>query len=263
MGVPPGSRVTTTSCPRARRASASRRHWVDLPAPSPPSKTTNAPGMGATILTQTDIAGRASAAGRPFSVGLAGDSPTSAPLRRGGAAHRRGCRHGAGTGSTGESCARGRADPRPGDLGPGDGHRRRRPGRLPGHRDAADARRRPDPGPGAVRRLRGHGSRPADRQHCHGCHAGDDRATRGLGTLAGTDRRELGPGRRAGHVRPGRGSGSAAEPDPGPRRRCGAAARGRDVRPVRRHRGAARPAAGLREALTPRHPLRAGDRSRA
>ena len=174
-------------------------------------------------------------------------------------AHRGGCRHGAGTGFAGESCARGRADPRPGDLGPGDRHRRRRPGRLPSHRDAADARRRPHPGPGAVRRLRGHGSRPADRQHCHGCHAGDDRATRRLGALAGTDRRELGPGRRVGHVRPGRGSGAAAEPDPQPRRRCGAAARGRDVRPVRRHRGATRPAAGLREALTARHPLRAGD----
>ncbi len=42
-GVPPGSRVSTTSMPRARSASPSSRAWVDLPAPSPPSKATNRP----------------------------------------------------------------------------------------------------------------------------------------------------------------------------------------------------------------------------
>ncbi len=37
-GEPPGSRVSTTSRPRARNRSASRRACVDLPLPSPPSR---------------------------------------------------------------------------------------------------------------------------------------------------------------------------------------------------------------------------------
>jgi len=41
--VAPGSRVTTTSQPAVRSRSASSRTWVDLPAPSPPSKTMNRP----------------------------------------------------------------------------------------------------------------------------------------------------------------------------------------------------------------------------
>ena len=36
--LPPGSRVTRTSRPRALSASASARTWVDLPTPSPPSR---------------------------------------------------------------------------------------------------------------------------------------------------------------------------------------------------------------------------------
>src|SRR4051794_24499578 len=47
-GVPPGCRVTTTSRPLPRSASASNRTWVDLPAPSPPSKHTNRPGAVST-----------------------------------------------------------------------------------------------------------------------------------------------------------------------------------------------------------------------
>jgi hypothetical protein len=35
-GVPPGSRVSTASIPRAASASARRRAWVDLPAPRRP-----------------------------------------------------------------------------------------------------------------------------------------------------------------------------------------------------------------------------------
>src|SRR5919112_2333553 len=43
-GVPPGSRVTTTSRPRPSRAWRSRSSWVDLPAPSTPSKAIRRPG---------------------------------------------------------------------------------------------------------------------------------------------------------------------------------------------------------------------------
>src|SRR5215831_12365797 len=40
---PPGSRVTTTPIASARRRSARRPAWVDLPAPSPPSKVMKRP----------------------------------------------------------------------------------------------------------------------------------------------------------------------------------------------------------------------------
>ena len=43
-GLPPGSRVSTTSRPRARSAAASAFAWVDLPAPSPPSSVMKRPG---------------------------------------------------------------------------------------------------------------------------------------------------------------------------------------------------------------------------
>src|SRR2546427_3256343 len=42
-GVPPGSRVSRTSRPRARSVSASRAAWADLPTPSPPSNETKRP----------------------------------------------------------------------------------------------------------------------------------------------------------------------------------------------------------------------------
>ena len=41
--LPPGSRVTTTSMPRSRRAAASALTWVDLPTPSPPSRLMKRP----------------------------------------------------------------------------------------------------------------------------------------------------------------------------------------------------------------------------
>ena len=41
--VPPGSRVTTTSRPAAVSRAAKALTWVDLPAPSPPSKATKNP----------------------------------------------------------------------------------------------------------------------------------------------------------------------------------------------------------------------------
>ncbi len=51
-GEPPGSRVVTTSRgPRsgpARSQAASRVIWVDLPAPSPPSKVMKPPGRAST-----------------------------------------------------------------------------------------------------------------------------------------------------------------------------------------------------------------------
>src|SRR5438132_1241421 len=40
-GVPPGSRVATTSCPPAHSASASSSAWVVFPEPSRPSNVTN------------------------------------------------------------------------------------------------------------------------------------------------------------------------------------------------------------------------------
>src|SRR5215212_8581479 len=43
-GVPPGSRVTTTSRARPSSACRSRASWVDLPAPSTPSKAIRRPG---------------------------------------------------------------------------------------------------------------------------------------------------------------------------------------------------------------------------
>src|SRR2546429_52676 len=43
--VPPGSRVTTTWCPRAPSESATNSTCVDLPAPSTPSRLTNLPRM--------------------------------------------------------------------------------------------------------------------------------------------------------------------------------------------------------------------------
>src|SRR4029453_28600 len=43
-GVPPGSRVTTTSRPRPSKARHSSSSWVDLPAPSTPSKAIRRPG---------------------------------------------------------------------------------------------------------------------------------------------------------------------------------------------------------------------------
>src|SRR2546428_12561412 len=45
IGVPSGSRVRTTSSPRARSDSASLQHWVDLPEPSTPSTVTSMPRM--------------------------------------------------------------------------------------------------------------------------------------------------------------------------------------------------------------------------
>ena len=42
-GLPPGSRVSTTSRPRSRSAAASAFAWVDLPTPSPPSSAMNLP----------------------------------------------------------------------------------------------------------------------------------------------------------------------------------------------------------------------------
>src|SRR3546814_12515383 len=42
-GLPPGSRVSTTSSPRARSASARRFSWVDFPTPSPPSRLMKRP----------------------------------------------------------------------------------------------------------------------------------------------------------------------------------------------------------------------------
>ena len=44
-GEPPGSRVSTTSSPRAFSASTSSRAWVDLPEPSPPSNVMNLPAV--------------------------------------------------------------------------------------------------------------------------------------------------------------------------------------------------------------------------
>src|SRR5690606_12440668 len=41
--VPPGSRVATTSRPVDRSRRTRRSTWVDLPAPSPPSRTTKNP----------------------------------------------------------------------------------------------------------------------------------------------------------------------------------------------------------------------------
>ncbi len=42
-GVAPGSRVRTTSCPLERIHSARASAWVDLPAPSPPSRAMKKP----------------------------------------------------------------------------------------------------------------------------------------------------------------------------------------------------------------------------
>src|SRR5262245_34780035 len=42
-GEPPGSRVSTTPSPKARRRSASIAAWVDLPVPSPPSNVMKRP----------------------------------------------------------------------------------------------------------------------------------------------------------------------------------------------------------------------------
>ena len=42
-GVPPGSRVVTTASPASSRRAARRASWVDLPAPSPPSKVISRP----------------------------------------------------------------------------------------------------------------------------------------------------------------------------------------------------------------------------
>src|SRR5436190_2707359 len=42
-GEPPGSRVSTTSMPSAVSRSARSLVWVDLPAPSPPSKVMKRP----------------------------------------------------------------------------------------------------------------------------------------------------------------------------------------------------------------------------
>ena len=41
--LPPGSRVSTVSCPMAFSVVARREIWVDLPAPSPPSSVINRP----------------------------------------------------------------------------------------------------------------------------------------------------------------------------------------------------------------------------
>src|SRR5688572_17310852 len=41
--VSPGSKVSRTASPRSTSQSCSRRDWVDLPAPSPPSKHTKSP----------------------------------------------------------------------------------------------------------------------------------------------------------------------------------------------------------------------------
>src|SRR5665647_480337 len=51
-GVPPGSRVVTTSWPPSASHCASRRSWVDLPTPSPPSKEMKVPGE----LTRSGVA---------------------------------------------------------------------------------------------------------------------------------------------------------------------------------------------------------------
>src|SRR6478609_4384564 len=89
-GVPPGWRVTTTSRPRCSSASVSRRTWVDLPAPSPPSKQTKSPGAVpsrwvaaarfsvtlrpyATVRTVAPTTAGASSPHAPREVGVAGD----------------------------------------------------------------------------------------------------------------------------------------------------------------------------------------------
>ena len=52
--VSPGSKVSRTVWPAASSVSLSRRDWVDLPAPSPPSKQTNSPRSAYTLwLTRT------------------------------------------------------------------------------------------------------------------------------------------------------------------------------------------------------------------
>jgi hypothetical protein len=51
IAVPPGSRVSSTSIPRERRASANSRAWVLLPAPSGPSSVMKTPGPVAMLAT--------------------------------------------------------------------------------------------------------------------------------------------------------------------------------------------------------------------
>src|SRR6478752_6671980 len=48
-GEPPGSRVTMTRLPSASSRSARILIWVDLPAPSPPSKLTKRPRGGGVV----------------------------------------------------------------------------------------------------------------------------------------------------------------------------------------------------------------------
>ena len=82
-GVPPGWRVTTTSRPRCSSTSASSRAWVDLPAPSPPSKQTKSPGA---VSTRWVAAARISVTLRPYAT-----PPSRAPSphrRRWTSAHR-------------------------------------------------------------------------------------------------------------------------------------------------------------------------------
>ena len=56
--VPPGSRLTVTVRPCARKASASPPMCEDLPAPSMPSKVMNRPGRDMKTLVEESTAGR-------------------------------------------------------------------------------------------------------------------------------------------------------------------------------------------------------------
>src|SRR5262245_57951267 len=55
FGDPPGSRVVTTSCPKARSLAARRSTCVLLPAPSPPSNVMNRGGLGFLSDTGDDL----------------------------------------------------------------------------------------------------------------------------------------------------------------------------------------------------------------
>src|SRR5205807_4718739 len=68
VGVPPGSRVTTTALPSPVSRAARRFTWVDFPVPSPPSKVMNFPAIPGFKAGRTDLskhAGLGSAARPP------------------------------------------------------------------------------------------------------------------------------------------------------------------------------------------------------
>src|SRR6185436_12730185 len=80
-GEPPGSRVVTATCPRARKASARRWTWVDLPAPSPPSKTMKRAGPAVAIMPPRSLRLRLRGLAEHHAVEVDHDAAADADLR--------------------------------------------------------------------------------------------------------------------------------------------------------------------------------------